>query len=90
MLSLDDTVQRAPGVVSRESGDELVAVLPEQGRFLVLNDTGAQIWEMADGQHTLRDIALALVETWQIEPARAEADVLRLASQLIERGALVG
>jgi hypothetical protein len=45
---------------------------------------------MADGQNTLRDMALALVETWKIEPARAEADVLSLASQLIERGALVG
>lgn len=89
MLSLDDVLQPAPGVVSRETGEELVVVLPEQGRFLVLNHTGSQIWELADGQRTLRNISQKVVETWKVAPARAEADVLRLAGRLVERGALV-
>jgi hypothetical protein len=88
MPSLDDVLLPAPGVAGRETGEELVVVLPEQGRFVVLNETGAQVWRLADGQHCLRDIAGALVERWRIEPARAEADVLRLAGQLLERGAL--
>jgi len=90
MLNLDDVLQPAPGAVSRKTENELVVVLPEKGKFLVLNDTGAQIWQLSDGGRTLRDIALAMVETWEIEPARAEADVVRLAGQLVERGALVG
>ena len=89
MLSLDDVLQPAPGVVSRETGEELVVVLPQQGRFLVLNNTGAQIWQLVDGQRTADGIAQVVVETWQVEQSRAEADVLRLAGQLVERGALV-
>jgi hypothetical protein len=89
MPSLDDVLQPAPGVVGRQTKDEMVVVLPEQARFLVLNETGAQIWQLADGNRTLGDIAQGLVETWQIEPAQAEGDVLRLAGQLMERGALV-
>lgn len=89
MMHLNDVLRSAPGVVSRESGGDMVVVLPEQGKFLVLNDTGAQIWQLADGQHSLGQIAEALVDGWQIEPTRAEADVLRLAEQLLDRGALV-
>jgi hypothetical protein len=89
MPSLGDVLQPAPGVVGRQTKDEMVVVLPEQARFLVLNETGAQVWELADGKRTLGDIAQSLVQTWQIEQAQAEGDVLRLAGQLVERGALV-
>ena len=89
MPSVGDVLQPAPGVVGRQTKDEMVVVLPEQARFLVLNETGAQIWQLADGRRTLGDITQSLVQTWQIEQAQAEGDVLRLAGQLMERGALV-
>jgi hypothetical protein len=89
MTHLNDVLRPASGVVSRKSGGDMVVVLPEQARFLVLNDTGAQIWQLADGQRNLAQIAEALVDSWQIEQAQAEADVLRLSQQLLERGALV-
>jgi GGDEF domain-containing protein len=89
MPSLGDVLQPAPGVVGRLTEDEMVVVLPEQACFLVLNETGAQIWQLADGERTLGAIAQSLAETWQIELAQAEGDVLRLAGQLMERGALV-
>jgi len=89
MPSLGDVLQPAQGVVGRQTKDEMVVVLPDQARFLVLNETGAQIWQLADGRRTLGDIAQSLVQTWQIELAQAEGDVLRLAGQLMERGALV-
>jgi hypothetical protein len=88
MLNLVDRVRHAPGTASRAAGNELVVVLPERGKFLVLNNTGAQLWRMVDGQRSLADIAQALAVEWQIEPLRAEADVLRLAGHLLERGAL--
>lgn len=89
MLSLDDVLQPAPGVIDRATESELVLVLSDQGRFLVLNDTGAQIWQLVDGQRSLGDIATVLADTWQIEPARAQEDVLRLAGHLADRTALV-
>jgi hypothetical protein len=89
MLNLDDVLQPAPGVVSSETGGEMVVVLPEQAKFMVLNDTGAQIWQLADGRRSLGDVAQELVDTWQIGLAQAEGDVLLLAGQLMERGALI-
>lgn len=67
----------------------MVVVLPEQGRYFVLNNTGAQVWRLADGRRTLAEIAQALVEGWGVEPGRAQTDVLHLAGQLAERGAWI-
>ncbi len=88
MVSLDSALQPRPGVASRQSGDELVVVLPEQGKYFVLNETGARIWQLADGRHTLGDIAQTLVKDWGIDATQAQEDVLKLAGQLVEREAL--
>jgi hypothetical protein len=89
MLNSDSVLHQAPGAASRQTGAETVVVLPGEGRFLVLNETGAQIWQCADGRRTLAEISAAVGERWGVEPSRAEADVLMLAGQLMERGALV-
>lgn len=88
MVNLASVLQPRLGVACRQSGDELVVVLPEQGKYFVLNDTGAQVWRLADGQRTLADIVQSLVKDWGAEPDRAQIDVLNLAEQLVERGAL--
>jgi len=60
MLNWDDVLTKAPAIVTRESGDELVVVLPEQGKFVVLNATGARMLRLTDGIRTLREIARAI------------------------------
>jgi len=89
MLSLDDVLAPAPGVLFRPSGEELVVVLPAEGRFFVLNRTGAQVFQMIDGSRTLGEIAEAMSQEYQIPPERAGQDVLTLAEKLLERGAVV-
>jgi len=89
MLSLDDVLAHAPGVLFRQSGEELVVVLPAEGRFFVLNRTGARVFQMIDGQRTLREIASALSQEYSISPDRAGQDVLALAGKLLERGAVI-
>lgn len=89
MLSLDDVLSIAPGVLSRPSGEELVVVLPGAGRFFVLNRTGAVVFGMMDGQRTLREIAAAMSQEYRIPTERAEQDVLALAGKLLERGAVI-
>ncbi len=88
MLDLDDVITPASGVISREADGELVVVLPEQGRFLVLNGTGAAVFRMADGRSTLDEIAAALGGRYDVPLDRARDDVLHFASQLLERGAV--
>ncbi|HOT90419.1 MAG TPA: PqqD family protein [Anaerolineae bacterium] len=89
MPSWDDVLIRASGIVTRESGTELVVVLPEQGKFIVLNATGARVLHLANGVHTLREIAHTIAHEFAVDPARVENDVLRFAEALLERGALI-
>jgi hypothetical protein len=88
MPNLNDVLIIAPGVVSRESDSELVVVLPEQGKFVVLNGTGADVFRSIDGQHSLAEIAAALSERYDVPLEQAQIDVLALAQKLLDRGAV--
>lgn len=88
MLSWDDVTVKKPDIVTRASDDELVVVLPEQGKFIVLNATGTRVLELSDGTRTLREIAAAIASEFDADQAIVEGDVLRFAGSLIERAAL--
>ncbi|MBN1920473.1 MAG: PqqD family protein [Anaerolineae bacterium] len=86
MLTLDSVVRTVAGVATRESGNELVVVSPAQGKYLVLNQTGATVFRLLDGKASLQDIAMQLCQKHQAPLEKAQADVLALVEQLLERG----
>jgi coenzyme PQQ biosynthesis protein PqqD len=88
MLNWDDVLAAAPTLVTRESDGELVVVLPEQGKFVVLNATGARVLHLSDGTRTLREIADMLAAEFGADQAQVDGDVLRFAQALVERSAL--
>lgn len=88
MLNLTEVLSHAPGVVSRESEGELVVVLPEKGKYIVLNGTGASAFRLMDGQHSLESIASILSARYDVPLERTQTDVLALAQKLLDRGAV--
>jgi len=84
----DDVLAPRLEVVTRESDNELVVVLPNQGKYIVLNATGARVLRLADGSRTLRDIAEAVAVEFGMDAGRVEMDILRFAGSLVERGVL--
>lgn len=88
MLNWDDVLAAAPTLVTRESDGELVVVLPEKGKFVVLNATGARVLQLSDGTRTLREIADTLATEFDADQTQVEGDVLRFAKALVDRGAL--
>lgn len=88
MLNWDDVLAAASTLVTRESDGELVVVLPEQGKFVVLNATGARVLHLSDGTRTLREIADTLAAEFAADPSQVEGDVMRFAQSLVDRGAL--
>lgn len=88
MLSWNDVLVRKSDVITRASDDELVVVLPEQGKFIVLNATGARVLALSDGACTLRQIAVAIANEFDADQAIVEGDVLRFAETLVEREVL--
>jgi hypothetical protein len=87
MLTLDDVLSLAPDIVARESDGEQVVVLPEQGKFIVLNQTGADVFRAIDGRLSLGAIAAALSERHDAPLDEVESDVLAFAGELLKRGA---
>lgn len=92
--ALDEAYARSERMVGRRIGDEFVLV-PLAGRgadldsILNLNKVGAFIWERLDGQATGALVVDALVEHFEVERARAEADYLEFVGVLLGLKAVV-
>ena len=88
IVQLTDIPTHAADVVSRLIDGEAVLVHPGQGVVRVLNQVGATLWEQIDGARSAADLAAALVAEYDVDPARAQADVLAFLADLAERGVL--
>ena len=86
MIPMNSYAVPNPAVAGRLVEGEAVLVRVEQGQVKVLNEVGARIWALADGARTLRQIAAALCDEYDVNQAQAEADVIAFVAQLAERG----
>lgn len=77
-----------PDIATQDTGDEFVVVLPEQGKYVVVNATGAKIVKLADGKRTLNDIAIEISSSFDINLEQVIQDVLTFSADLISRGVL--
>jgi hypothetical protein len=84
---VDDVVGRT---IHNQPDDrvEAVLVLPSRGRINVLNEIGARIWSLADGRRSVREIAAAICEAYDIDQETAEKDTLEFLEGLLERGVI--
>ena len=84
------TVLRRTGSVRfRNVGGEGVIVHQDAGEIMAVNDTGARVFELADGKRSLQDIATAVAERYpRQDKEQVLSDVLAFAEQLLEAGAL--
>ena len=85
-FTLSAIPSRTPSVVSQRAGQEVVLVLPLQGKVKVLNEVGARIWDLCDGGHSVRQIASTICREYTVESSQAEADTLSFLNELAQRG----
>ena len=85
-LTLNSCPAPAERVRSRRLEHEAVVVLPDKGEVKVLNEVGAQIWMLADGSRTVRDIVTALCAEFEASPVVVEADTLKFLAELQQKG----
>jgi hypothetical protein len=91
---LEETWARSERMVGRRIGDEYVLVpLAARGAdldsILNLNRVAAFVWEQLDGARTGAGVVDAVVERFDVERKRAEADYLELLDTLLELKAIV-
>lgn len=83
-----------PNIVSRSIAGETILVpirksVGEMDSLYTLNETGARIWELIDGQRTLAEVGEQVLAEFDVQADQAQGDLLELVEALLERGALV-
>ncbi len=79
---------RRQGLDWREVDGEVVALDLETARYVATNRTGALLWdELADGA-TREALVASLASRWNLDEARAAADVDAFLALLRDRGLL--
>jgi hypothetical protein len=88
MISLDSIPRKQSQAIGRAIHDEAVITLPEKGKVQVLNAVGASIWELCDGQRSVRQVTEAICREYAVESAQAEKDVLGFLGLLEAKGVI--
>ena len=85
-MSVRDTVRVLPRIAFRRVGDEMALVNLDTGVYYGLDAVGARMWELLAGDGRLHAVAARMQEEFDVAPDQLEADVIRLASELLAKG----
>lgn len=58
-------------------------------RTLTLDGVGSSVWDLCDGEHTVKDLIGKLAEEHQLSRKEAELSMMTYLRQLAERGVIV-
>ncbi|NUO62570.1 MAG: PqqD family protein [Gemmatimonadaceae bacterium] len=86
--STETRPRRNPRVLTQRAGELVVLLDPDSGEYFSLDDVGGRIWELCDGTRTIGEIAVAIGEEYDADPAAIEADAAELLAGLGEASLL--
>ena len=81
-------LNKFPGVVAEEMGEELLLYRPSTHQAIHLNGTAAAVWKLCDGTRTVKDVATCLEAAFPDDKARIASEVQDVVDQLLREGAL--
>ena len=84
-MTLDTRLAPSPDAVYRELDGEAVILHLESGQYYGLDPLGTRIWELIGVHPRPRDIAAVLLDEYDVDAERLEADLLDLLTRLAER-----
>ncbi len=93
MQSLSAVLQKNPSFVSRKIVDEVILVpishkVGEIDCLYALNEVGARIWDLIDGDRSLKELRDVIVAEFEVSETEAQEDLAVLIEQLKEIGAI--
>jgi hypothetical protein len=90
-IDLDRIPTKKPGIVSRILESEIpqqtegVLVLPNKGEVKIINEVGARIWSLIDGEKSIREIVAIICSEFEVSSVVAEIDALSFVTELVKR-----
>lgn len=76
----------SPEVMFQEVGGEVVLLDLASESYFGLDEVGARIWALLNEQNELQAVYEAMLEEYDVEPEKLEADLLELVERLLEAG----
>ncbi len=84
--TLTDSVSPSPEVLFQEVGGEAVLLDLSSESYFGLDDVGTRIWRLLQEDGSLRGVYQHLLEAYDVEPERLEADLLQHVADLAAAG----
>lgn len=85
-LTLDTIVSISDDAVFRELEGESVVLNLQTGTYYGLDEVGTRAWRAIEPKGALRQALDGVLQDFETAPATAEADLLELASALVDKG----
>ncbi len=72
-------------VLEEEAASDVLLFDRDRDRFVSLNATAADVWRLADGEHTLGQIVDLLASSYDVGPDSIRDDVEGIVSDLVDK-----
>ena len=89
-MLLSDRLQHSEHVIAQPTGADLVLFHMETGNYYSLNELGARIWELCDGQRSIAEVADLVESEYDAPQEQIQDDCRALIAELLENSLLVG
>jgi hypothetical protein len=76
-------------VAAKVMDGEAIIINLSNGMYYSMDQVGGLIWEMITEGHTLDDIASAVVRSYDVSDGQAQADIQRLAVELVDENLVI-
>jgi hypothetical protein len=86
MVSLDKYVVRNRDTVWKMVGNEAFIIDKDGTNFHQLNSVGSEIWKIAEGTATVRQIIETICSRFEITAEEAERDATRFIENMLTQG----
>lgn len=88
MLTRDARFKIPEQVVTRQVGDETVLLNLVSGTYFGLDPVGSRFLELLEAEGSLAAVVARMLEEFDATEAQLEADLLRLADEMLANGLL--
>ena len=87
--SLGTRLRRQEGVITQEASGQTILLRVDDGGYYAIDEVGAAIWELCDGNRAISDIVVALCAEFDAPEETIRADVLEFVHDLQRERLLV-
>jgi hypothetical protein len=85
MVSRDSYINRSGRAAYRLIDNEAMVVVPRSNKLYVFNHVGSRIWEMANGEIGIGEVARAICDEFDVTYEQAIKDIIEFVEDLSQK-----